>query len=205
MSTLIATFAIAVTAIASPGESCRLSAPLVEMQVDPPAIATDLTLVQIEALHAQMGDAPHKPLGAYLSSFRSDVQIVGPTPAADCQPSKFVRVNFKLTNRRIEIAREIASSDCLFNAVQTHYERHAKAEVAAFEQLIEQVGQNLRTPEVLDTLRDTATATSKIGDVVKKAIAPTIDSFKSTVRVRNREIDAESNEAMSEQMCSVMP
>jgi hypothetical protein len=96
----------------------------------PAPVRNDLNLAQIEELQRNAGaDTSHRAPGIYRSSFgyTVDVYPIG-TP---CAASVGVTVRLSLSDREIQIARDLARDDCVTHAALAYYARRAEADDAA--------------------------------------------------------------------------
>ncbi len=86
----------------------------------------------------------HRTLGFYSSTLATKVEpgrVVA--RANDCELAVRVTGDFRLTERRIHIAREMASLPCLSGVVVKHLTHHAVAEGEAFNRLVARVERRL--------------------------------------------------------------
>ncbi|MEJ0017734.1 MAG: hypothetical protein WDN25_14450 [Acetobacteraceae bacterium] len=202
MSTLIVGLVAGAVFAAQPALPCAIPgppSPRVDVQIEQPVRARDLTLVQIAALHALLGDTSHRPLGFYASRFALVVQIEPDDAVTTCSA---VRVRLTLSSRRIEIAHEIADRPCLSAAAVTHYEGHAEAEAAAVGQLAERVRHRLMTPEVAGILEASAPAQEKRSAVTRLAIEPELAAYRDSLAATYAALDDEMKVGNIDQTCS---
>ena len=88
---------------------------------------TDLTLAQISELAIRSGRlGKHPPLGFYIGKFGYTVGVdVSAYSEGDCPKPVRVTIALMLTDRHIEIGRELVAKPCFFSAARDHYLRHA--------------------------------------------------------------------------------
>ena len=105
----------------------------------PVEVHTDLSLGQIEDLASRVGhQGKHKPFGFYASAFNYTIGIDLPESAGGtCDRIIRIRVDLALTERWIEIGREVGDDRCLFSAVLDHYGQHAAFDDAALSRLVQ--------------------------------------------------------------------
>lgn len=104
-------------------------------------------MVEIEAFRDNNGQRPrHRTLGFYASTFSYTVEPGRPmAKSGRCEPATRVTVNLRLTERRIQVAREAAIVPCLSDVAIAHYGNHATADGAAFGRLVGRVERRLHS------------------------------------------------------------
>lgn len=98
----------------------------------PIALQTDYTLAQIDEMAAaQARPLAHDPVGFYRADIQPSVQVdLADTDLQGCSKSVHVAVKLEMTNRQIQIAKELADTPCAWNTAQAHYRQHAAADDA---------------------------------------------------------------------------
>jgi hypothetical protein len=79
----------------------------------------------------------HPAYGIYLSTIAYAVTTEIGNAAQDvCQGPVDIRVTMRLTNRHIEIAKDIPEGSCRFARISVHYRHHAEADEAVFQRYV---------------------------------------------------------------------
>lgn len=128
----------------SPVAACTTTPPRITTSVvsvsAPALISTDLRLSELADLAKQRGArARHDPLGFYFSQFYYTFQVTAAPGWGECAGSVQIAVQMYLTNRQIEIGRELKSDPCAYSRVLAHYERHAAFDQAIMSQYVHKV------------------------------------------------------------------
>ena len=112
---------------------------------------TDFSLAQIEAMRRQVGGPDKHPnLGFYGHRFGYTVDVQPATLAGgNCVESIKVTVKMALSQRVIEIGKDLLKDPCLFSIAQAHYQRHAAADDAVFVQYMKTIEPTLRSAQLL--------------------------------------------------------
>jgi hypothetical protein len=144
---------------AAPGAACPTPPPVyVAVLLDDAKVQTrtDFTLAQIEAMRQQTGGVDRHPtLGFYGHRFGYTVQIDLDHPAGTpCVQSVKVGVHMVLTQRVIEIGKDLAANPCLYAIAAAHYERHAAADDLVFGEYAKMIAPALRATNLVPTLDD---------------------------------------------------
>ncbi len=148
--------------IALPVGACPVPPPVyVAVILDDAAVATrtDFSLAQIEAMRQKTGGVDRHPtLGFYGHRFGYTVQVDLARAADDgpCAASVQVSVHMVLSERVIEIGRELANDPCRFAIAEAHYHRHAAADDAVFAQYAHTIEPALRAAQLVPDQDDYA-------------------------------------------------
>jgi len=133
---------------ARPAGACPLPTEIriaVVAHQDPLRVVLDIGSVDMEDLRRLSGqEKRHRTLGFYSSTLATKVEpgrVVA--RADDCELAVRVTGGFRLTERRIHIACEVASLPCLSGMVITHLMHNAVAEGEAFDRLVARVERRL--------------------------------------------------------------
>jgi hypothetical protein len=143
---------------------------------------TDLTLAQISEMADRTGRiGKHPPLGFYIGQLS---YIVSAQHEADSQTGCFdrvvVTVTFILTDRHIELAKELLTRPCLFSVALDHYRRHAAADDAVLTGFTETLAATLQRIPLPPVGQDPALREEdrhKIKLAVKSAIDSGLDAL----------------------------
>jgi len=161
---------VAVTAM-QPAAACEDAAPpLIHVVAEPTAVsvAADFSLSELDAM-AQRSGIAHQPapLGFYSSSVLHDVRLQ-PSQAttAACTDRLQIELDIRLSDRRIEIGREVQQQRCRYTAALAHYQRKAEADRLVFADYVTTVARVLHTTP-LPQLADTTDAGSVAADQVR--------------------------------------
>ena len=162
---------LAQSAAKSENGSACVSAPrmMIVTRVDPPAIRTDFGLEEIAARAKRAEQTPpHRPLGFYLG--RIVYKIDWRPYSADGCAERFQAVAaLALTDRRIEIGRELESNPCLYGEAVAHYARHAAADETAFQKFATEI-ENLVRASLLEPPGADAAQRSRIEEAIRSVI-----------------------------------
>lgn len=98
----------------------------------PIALRSDYKLAEISGMAAtQAAPLAHEPVGFYRADMQPSVQVDLADPDVQgCHSSVYVMVKLALTNRQIQIAKDLADKQCTMDAARTHYREHAAADDA---------------------------------------------------------------------------
>jgi hypothetical protein len=139
---------------ASPAAACPGPPPVyVAVLIDDAAVQTrtDFTLAQIESMRRQVGGPDRHPnLGFYGHRFGYTVDVEPVTLAGGtCVESVKVTVKMALSQRVIEIGKDLLKDPCLFAIAQAHYQRHAAADDVVFSQYMKTIEPTLHAAQLL--------------------------------------------------------
>lgn len=172
------------------GQACDgedLLAIRVSVSSSSPPVRTDFSAAELQAMANQTpGPQHHRPLGFYKDTLGYRLAVDSrPKPGSSCS-AVAVHVQLVEAERIIEIARDLQTTPCLFEAALSHYRRHAEAAYAALNGfalglpaiLRSEVEQELPThPESGDTLRPRIKA--RLDKVLDAEIAAYTDDFRA--------------------------
>jgi hypothetical protein len=138
---------------------------------------TDLTLAQLNAMRQQAGGVDRHPtLGFYGHRFGYTVQVdIAHAEGSPCVGSVKVGVHMVLSQRVIEIAKDLTDNPCLFAIAQAHYLRHAAADNQVFADYARMVGPALRATQLLPSLDDYTVSALRKADI-EKLVHSTVDA-----------------------------
>ena len=184
-----------------PAASCESSSVLpVELSVVRAPIQErhDLSLDQIEALRRASATVPvHRPFGFYAVKVFYTIDGA-PASTRVCRP--IARVDLVLSERVIQIARDIAPGACLAAAI-AHYRMHAAINDAVFSHLVDRVGAVLHNPALAVALR-AARASGEIQDLVEALIEPEMGAYDRENRSAQAEGDSVGERERLERSCA---
>lgn len=112
---------------------------------EPIRILSDYSLSELYNFADASGKLPlHRPLGFYYASVANDVSITPPrADEPSCPAVITLNVILRLTDRNIEIARDLASIPCDKEAVLRHYRSHAAMDDVVFGLFAKTITKNL--------------------------------------------------------------
>lgn len=153
---LMSFFAIATSVPVAETGDCSGHSPVtleVAVRQAPLSVRTDFTLADLSRMAVQLSRRPpHPVLGFYIGTVgyaqpRVEVDTVplGRDPRA-CQCVR-VQAELVVTDRRIEIGRDLPGGPCRFRAALAHYRRHADAASLALERFAAELPGRL-APEI---------------------------------------------------------
>ena len=89
---------------------------------EPVALKTDFSVTQIESRERWMGSGgKHKAVGFYLANVGYAIEVdIRNAKNEPCKGPVLITVFIGLTDRVIQIGRELEKSSCLFSAAATH-------------------------------------------------------------------------------------
>lgn len=130
---------------------------------------TDFTRAQLDAMRQQTGGVDRHPtLGFYGHRFGYTVQIdMEHAEGSPCVGSVKVGVHVVLSQRVIEIAKDLSANPCLLAIAQAHYLRHAAADNQVFAEYARMIGPALRATQLLPNLDDYTVRTLQKADIEK--------------------------------------
>lgn len=198
--TSVATLLLLAGVSGQPTPSCGSSVLPVELSVVRAPIQErhDLSLDQIEALRRASGTVPaHRTFGLYAVKVFYTIDGV-PASTRGCGP--IARVNLVLSERIIQLARDIAPGACQAAAV-AHYRMHAEINDAVFSHLADRVAAVLRTPAVAAALW-TARTSGEIQDLIEALVGPEMDAYDRENRAAQVEGDSIGQRERLERPCN---
>lgn len=158
----------------------------------------DLSLDQIDALRRASGRVPaHRPFGLYAVKVFYTIDAAS-SPAASCAP--IARVDLVLSERVIQLARDVAPGACLA-AVVAHYRMHAASNDVAFSRLAERITAVLRAPAVAAALLAARDA-GEIQDLVETLVEPEMNAYDREDRSSQAEVDSTGERERLERSCA---
>ncbi len=186
--------------VAVPAAACPTPPPvLVAVLMDDSAVATrtDFSLAQLSAMRQQTGGVDRHPnLGFYGHRFGYTVKVkLDHTAGAPCINSVQVDVHMILSQRVIEIGRELTRDPCLFAIAAAHYQRHAAADDVVFGEYAKMIAPALRAAELVPDQKDYAAGkldTTKIDQLVHASIDASLVTYDAARRVAQRAVDSKT-------------
>lgn len=128
------------------------------MDVSAVATRTDFTLAQIEAMRKQAGGIDRHPtLGFYGHRFGYTVEVK-PVRSGDsaCVGVVQVSVHMALSERVIEIGKDLTNNSCRYSVAEAHYRRHADADDQMAKQYSQAIVPALQATPLLPSQKDYA-------------------------------------------------
>ena len=118
---------------------------LVVAGIGPLVISTDLDAAQLTQMNKKADQAgKHPPYGFYIGAVAYDIAVdVGGDSHDLCKEPIVIRVTMRLTDRHIEVAKDMKSDPCRFQKVVAHYQHHADADMAVFQRYALEVSATL--------------------------------------------------------------
>lgn len=112
---------------------------------------TDFTLAQIEAMRRKVGGPERHPnLGFYGHRFGYTVDVEPVLLAGgSCVESVKIIVKMALSERVIEIGKDLQKDPCMFDIAAAHYRRHAAADDAVFARYMKTIEPALHAAQLL--------------------------------------------------------
>jgi hypothetical protein len=186
--------------VAVPAIVCPAPPPVyVAVLLDASAVETrtDFTEAQIEAMREQTGGIERHPtLGFYGHRFGYTVNVdlvrAAPEP---CAKSVNVSIHMVLSQRVIEIGRELSTNPCLFAVAKAHYERHAIADDQVLRQYAQGLTPALQATQLLPRLDDYAAdklETAQIDQLVHAAIDATLVQYDAARHAAQTAVDSKT-------------
>jgi hypothetical protein len=171
------------------------------------AIRTDFTLAQIAAMRRQVGGVDQHPnLGFYGHRFGYSVEVEPIAGAGKaCVVSVRVRVHMVLSQRVIELGRDLLDSPCLLAVAEAHYRRHATADDRAFGQYAKAISPALSAAELLPQATDYAFDTfdpKPVEQRVRATIDTTLEAYKKLRQTAQNSVDSKSEAAKMVSGCA---
>lgn len=184
--------------VAAPAAVCPVPPPvLVAVLMDDSAVATrtDFSLAQLGAMRQQTGGIDRHPnLGFYGHRFGYTVKVDLDHAAGElCINSVHVEVHMILSQRVIEIGRELTKDPCLFAVAAAHYQRHAAADDVVFGEYARMIAPALRAAELLPNQKDYAAGkldTGKIDQLVHASIDASLVPYDAARQAAQRSVDS---------------
>jgi hypothetical protein len=104
---------------------------VVDQDIKPVSVSSDFDLASISSMAAKFGASiARPPEGFYLGRFSYTVDSDPTDTPEDCSGAIHIHLTLHLTERVIEIGRELLSQPCRQSAEIEHYQRHATADAA---------------------------------------------------------------------------
>lgn len=158
---------------------------------------TDFTLAQLDAMRQQAGGVDRHPtLGFYGHRFGYTVQIdIDHAEGSPCVGSVKVGVHMVLSQRVIEIAKDVAANPCLFAIAQAHYLRHAAADNQVFAEYARMIGPALRATQLLPSQDDYTVSTvsqASIEKLVRGSIDATLVPYDTARHTAQLAVDTKA-------------
>jgi hypothetical protein len=130
---ILATAEPTVTSAAACGVSPRADIQ-VFAEPGPVSVGSTFSLSEIDQLARETGYGGSGPrLGFYIGRFLDNISVgLEPDLVTGCEERVRVEVHMQLSDRHIEVGRELRHRPCLFTAALEHYEKKAQADETAF-------------------------------------------------------------------------
>jgi hypothetical protein len=187
--------------VAAPAAACPAPPPVyVAVLLDDAAVETrtDFSLAQIEAMRQQTGGTERHPtLGFYGHRFGYTVKVAL-EPATDnspCAKSVMVSVHMVLSQRIIEIGRELANNPCLFAIAAAHYQLHATVDDGVFNEYAHLVTPALHAVPLVPQQDDYAADkldTTQIEQLVHASIDASLVPYDAARRAAQLAVDSKT-------------
>ncbi len=171
---------------------------------------TDLTLAQLNAMRQQSGGVDRHPtLGFYGHRFGYTVQIdIDHPEGTACVGTVRVGVHMVLSQRVIEIAKDLTANPCLFAIAQAHYQRHAAADNQVFADYQRMIGPTLRATQLLPALDDYTVSSLQKADIeklVRSSVDATLVSYETARRAAQLAVDTKDEAVKMASGCTSSP
>lgn len=158
---------------------------------------TDLTLAQLNAMRQQSGGTDRHPtLGFYGHRFGYSVQIDIQHPEGNpCVGMVNIGVHLVLSQRVVEIAKDLTANPCLFAIAQAHYLRHAAADNQVFADYARMIGPALRATQLLPSLDDYTVSSLQKADIeklVRSSVDATLVPYDAARRTAQLAVDTKA-------------
>ncbi len=174
----------------------------------PVAVHSSLSVKQLEELADRVGGrSKHRPLGFYSGLFAYGIRVAIPdAPPANkaCIESVHLTVDLSLSDRRIEIGREVADNACLFHAVFAHYSRHAAFDDDVLSRFARWATAALRdapTPLLLEDAQRAEPVRERLAAFVKKVIEPELPALTDKRNAASETVDTPDEIQRLEEGC----
>ena len=157
------------------------------------AVATDLSLAEIRDLWRRSGSPGiYEPFGFYTGGFTSAVRVDVPDPGA-CPAQVRIIVSMLLTNRQIEIGRELLANPCLYTAAVAHYRLLAATDDTLFSAFSARMRVSIPNELRVHTAGALPTGIegrSRIEETIKSALDSGYKSYQANLAVARDQVDA---------------
>jgi hypothetical protein len=155
---------------------------------------TDFTLAQLDAMRQETGGVDRHPtFGFYGHRFGYTVQIdIEHAEGSACVGSVKVGVHMVLSQRVIEIAKDLTQNPCLFAIAQAHYLRHAAADNQVFAEYARMIGPALRATQLLPSQADYTVSSLQKADIeklVRSSVDATLVPYDAARRTAQLSVD----------------
>lgn len=161
---------------------------------EPVVVGTNFSLGELKQLASRNGlRGKHNPFGFYISKFgyAISVDILEPI-LGGCEGTVRIRVDMALTERRIEIGREVGEDACLFPTVLEHYSRHAAFDdnvVSRFVQRTKIALSRAPTPPLQGGAQSIEDDRSHIRDFAEEIVQQGLPAFRAERDAAAEEVD----------------
>ncbi len=138
--------------------------------------ATDYTLAQInEMAHRTDRSGKHAPLGFYSSDFGYTISVnVSAIAETACSEPVHLAVTLMVSDRRIQIGKDLLAEPCLYALAREHCRRHAAADDVALSESTPAVEKSLQQVS-LPRLQHDATRAGADREKLQVAVRVAVD------------------------------
>ena len=168
---------------------------------------TNFSLSELRAMATRSGrQGKHDPMGFYFAGFLYELSVDLDTRSSNgCLALARVTVRASLTDRHIEIGRDLVNNACLFSLAHDHYERHAAADdvaLARFASDLKQTSRNVLFP----VLGGDVASVEEDRHRIDQAISPIIEQHLEKLgEARNRARDDVDSPEEVERLSTTCP
>ena len=175
-------------------------------RADEITIGSEFELAQLRELSDRFGRrGKHEPLGFYLSNISGETAVSVRNDRQDfCEGPVEIDVTIRLTNRHIEIGRDLKNNPCQFSAVLEHYQRHAAADTELLQRFVALVIQTLarRTlPDLINEAWNNSSAEKTLAPAIQSIIDPVLDEMHAEQSSVIGAVDTPAEVRRVEQTC----
>lgn len=174
---------------------------------EPVDVGTDLSLGELGQLASRIGlRGKQKLFGFYFSQFGYAVSVDISEPIlGDCKQTIRIRVDMVLTERRIEIGREVREHACLFPLILEHYSRYAAFDDDVVTRFVEWAKVAISTRPMLPlqgNARSIEKDRKRIRDFAEAIVEQGLPAFRAERNSAAEVVDTQSELQRLEEGCS---
>ena len=189
-------FMVACGAVAAPRGKAPNTSVEVGVQEAPIVMSRDFTLADLKAMSAQLRTSPaHPVLGFYAGTVGYALQSIEVLDAQSATrpacPGFRLAANIVVTDRRIEIANDLAGPPCQLKAAVEHYQHHAAAASTALHRFASELPAKLG-PEIEQRIRLQPGTPQQLRNYIDALLSDAIDSFVASLSQVQQDVDTES-------------